>query len=417
MNAWDGAKIALGVITRDILDPSPFQRFLDNARSYGHSVDRLIIAYSHRLDERVVEELESRVRLDVLCVHKPSTLEYRLSRLGLEMDQVAGLLSVPSWPIYQEIPYGSYRNAVLLHAILERVDFLLFFDTDVLPRVLTDISGDAPVWEDVDVIGTHMRALTREDVSATTSEYSGYYIIPPVSFEGFSDLLYGLGKGMALEYMDDCQVHHCLNLGPPRPGIPVPTDKPLGGNLGLNLDNFWRLAPFFSTIYQYKDLCVKGRGEDTLLGQALTSSDGMILDVDLRVFHDTYVGFPSVPDIHRETIRNRFYWACLGWIGRNPFMSWYLNRIGRLETSFDNEIGLQKMSLEVGGEAASEYLKDERFRDLPAALEASYAALPAAIDRFERLVDGWTTLIRSLIRGKPSLEIGDDEDQWLPLAS
>ena len=417
MKTIRGAKIALGLITRDLVDPIHVYRFLDNAASYGHTINRVIIAYSHHADPNIIEEIGSRVALDVLCAHDAPFLERKLNDLGLKPDEIEGLMGVPSWQACQEVPYGTYRNIVLMQALLEGMDYLLFFDTDVEPRVLTGLENGMSAWQKVDFVGTHMASLMREDVSATTSEYSGYYIIPPMAFNGFSDLLYGLGKGMSLEYMDNCEEHQCLNLGTPFPRRLAPTYKPLGGNLGLSLKTFWRLAPFYSPIYHYKDFCVKGRGEDTLLGQALTDAEGVIMDIDMRIFHDTYDGFPETPDIHRRPIRDRFYMACLGWIGRNPFMTWFLEQHGHLETSFEAEIQIQRLGLQVGGEAMAEFVQDERFRHLPDAFDSSYDQLPTSIERYTRLIQGWSALIENLGRGQP-LYTGEDEfEDWLPLAS
>jgi hypothetical protein len=417
MKQEEGAKIALGLITRDLLDTQHVFRFLDNAASFGHTIERVIIAYSHDADPGVIQEIEARTALDVLCAHDAPSLEHKLIDLGLKPDEIEGLIGVPSWQACREVPYGTYRNIVLMQALLEGMDYLLFFDTDVEPRVLTGLENDIPAWQEVDFVGTHMASLTRDEVSATTSEYSGYYIIPPMAFQGFSDLLYGLGKGMALDYMDNCGEHQCLNLGSPAPRRLEPTFKPLGGNLGLSLTTFWRLAPFYSTTYRYQDLGVRGRGEDTLLGQALTDAEGVIMDIDLRVFHDTYVDFPQVPSIHRRPIRDRFYMACLGWIGRNPFLTWFLEQRGRLETSRKAEIQIQRLGLEVGGQAMAEYLGDERFAHLPEAFECSLNKLPASIERFTRLIQGWSALISTLGRGEP-LYTGEDEiEDWLPLAS
>jgi hypothetical protein len=416
MKTNHGTKIALGLITRELNDPKPVHRFLDNAAAYGHTIDRVIIAYSHDVDAGVIEEIETRTKLDVLCAHNALSLKHQLIDLGLSSSEIEGLLEVPSWG-HREIPYGTYRNLVLMQALLEGMDYLLFFDTDIEPRVLTGLENGEAAWEKVDFVGTHMTSLRQDDVNATTSEYSGYYIIPPMRFVGFSDLLYGLGKGMALEYMDNCEEHQCLNLGPPYPRWPEPTHKPLGGNLGLSLKTFWQLAPFYSTTYRYDGMCVKGRGEDTLLGQALTDTESMIMDIDLRVFHDTYDSFPDVPDIYRRPIRDRFYMACLGWIGRNPFMTWFLDQRGRLETSFETEIQTQRLGLEVGGEAMAEFVQDARFARLTDAFDCASNALPASIDRFTRLIKGWSALIEKLGRGQPSYAGEDEWEAWLPLAS
>ncbi|MEE9514172.1 MAG: hypothetical protein V3V46_08840 [Anaerolineales bacterium] len=413
MSTLGSSKIALGLITRYLDDPMPILRFLDNAMEFGHHIDQVIVAYSHGVTQEAVASIEERTGITIVEAYGDANLRSQLLFTGLSADEVDGLLDVPSWARHQEVPYGAYRNAVLIQALLGGLDYLLFFDTDVRPVVLTAFRGDTPVWHELDFVGTHMASLSEARVAVTTSEYSGYYIIPPMSFEGLGDLLFGLGKGMALEYLEDCHEHKCLNLGPAWPGPPAPTAKPLGGNLGLSLDEPRCLAPFFSTIYTTNGACIKGRGEDTLLGQTLSDVEGRMIDVDLRIFHDTYDDFPRTPDIHRKPVRDRFYRACLGWIGRNPFMTWYLNRLGRLETSFKAEIKQQKLGLIAGGERAAQFLDDPRFAKLPLAFEDSYKALPQAIDRYQRLMYGWDALLAAL-----APEIAPREgDKQLPLAS
>ncbi|MFA9406348.1 MAG: hypothetical protein ACERKX_11105 [Anaerolineales bacterium] len=409
--------IALGLITRDYIDPEPVLRFLDNARKYGHTIDRVIIAYSHNKDDSAIEVVAERCPIDLLRVSDSLPLRQQMQEVGVPSLSINGLLDLPDGGKEGEVPYGAYRNTVLFKALLEGIDYVLFFDTDVEPRVLTHLDGADVGWQEIDFVGTHMVSLSEDDVSATTSEYSGYYIIPPMSFQGFGELLTGLGKGMALEYMDGCHEHQCLNLGPVSPGMPKPTDKPLGGNLGLNLRQPWQLAPFYSMIYSFSGMTVKGRGEDTLLGQAISGSKGRIIDVDLRIFHDTYEDFPDVPDVHKESIRNRFYWACLGWIGRNPFLSWYLDQRGYLKTDWRSETTLQRIGLEVGGEKAAKYLGDPRFRDLAAAFEASFATLPDTINRYHRLMEGWRELLSAIGRDRPPTEMEDVDIRDLRLAS
>jgi hypothetical protein len=410
-------KIALGLITRHFNDPEPILRFLDNAQRYGHEIDRVISAYSHTKDDLAIDLVEKRITLELLSASDPKALWTQMSQAGLTQEAIHGMLDLPDGGEEREVPYGAYRNTVLFQALLNGIDYLVFFDTDMEPRVLTQLEGLQPQWQEADFIGMHMRSLIKADVSATTSEYSGYYIIPPMSFLGLSDLLTGLGKGMAVEYMEDCQQHRCLNLGPTSPGLPKPTNKPLGGNLGLDLTKAWRLAPFFSTIYQYAGMTVKGRGEDTLLGQSISASQGRIMDIDLRIFHDTYDRFPEEPNIRRKSIRDRFYWACLGWIGRNPFLSWYLDQIGALKTDLRSETTLQRIGLEVGGEKAAAFLRDDRFKDLAAAFEISFKALPQAIDRYQKLMQSWQLLLRAVGKDRPPSELEDVDVDEMKLAS
>jgi hypothetical protein len=411
------SKVALGLITRRLDDPSPILRFSDNARQHGRPIDRFIVAYSHSVDESTVARLRREVPVDVVRAHGDTGLKERLFALGMSRDEIEGLLAVPSWPSHNEIPYGAYRNAVLIHALLTGMDYLLFFDTDIQPRVLTAYDAQGASWQEVDFVGHHVAHLVRPGVAATSSDYSGYYIIPPISFEGLEDLLEGVGKDMALEYLAKCDEHGCLNLGPQQPGLPTPTDKVLGGNLGLSLDAPRRLAPFFSTTYETGRQCILGRGEDTLLGQAVLQSEGLALDIDLRVFHDTFNDFPHLPDVRRREVRDRFHRACLGWIGRNPFLTWFQVQAGLLDADFDAVIARQRESLEVGGARAAQFLDDPRFARLSDALADSLAVLPDMIARYQRLVESWNVLMSHLVADEVQPASAAEHDGRVPLVA
>lgn len=389
MDASNPPRIALAVIARHLVNPAPILRFLENARSFKHSVERVIVACSHTFSDAAADEIRRKTRLDIVWAAGDDRLRNRLISGGLTDDQVDGLLNVSSWERYRQVPYGAYRNAALLQAILAGVDALLFFDTDVYPKVLTRVDRESAEFRDVDFVGTHMASLLKRRTVATTSDYSGYYIIPPMGFRGLDQLLAGLCKEQLQGYLADCSRHHCLNLGRPVPGSPRPTRKLLGGNLGLNLRQPESLSPFYSTMYVFEGKCVQGRGEDTLLGEAIARSNAQMVDVDLRIFHDTYPDFPRVPDIQQRAVRSRFYRACLGWIGRNPFLTWFLDRSGQLKESFDEAIEIQRQGLAQGGLTAAEALHDPRFARLGPAFEASLDELPVAIQRYKRLIKAW----------------------------
>ncbi|MGA9531255.1 MAG: hypothetical protein WBR18_00930, partial [Anaerolineales bacterium] len=370
MKGQSTPKTALAVITRRLEDPGSILHFIDNAQQYEHPVDRVIVAHSHGARPAALRTIEKRVRLDVLCASGDRGLRDRLLSGGLCMDSVDGLLAVPSWGPHRQAPYSASRNAVLLHSLLEGLDALLFFDTDVFPQVLTGIEGGEPQFRPVDFVGAHLTALRENAAVASTSEYSGYYIIPPMAFDGLEPLLIGLRKEAALLFVKGSPRHHTLNLGGSQPRRPKPTDKPLGGNLGLWLQHPEDLSLFYSTTYAFKGHCIMGRGEDTLLGRAIARSSRGIVDVDLPVFHDTYPGFPAVPDIGQAEIRDRFHLACLGWIGRNPFLSWFLDQAGELGLPFEEAMERQRTGLQQGGVEAAEAFDDPRFADLVHAFDA-----------------------------------------------
>ncbi len=152
MSTLGSSKIALGLITRYFHDPMPILRFLDNAMKFGHHIDQVIVAYSHGVKQEAVASIEERTGVTIVEAHGDANMRSRLLFAGLSDDEVDGLLDVPSWPRQQEVPYGAYRNAVLIQALLDGFDFLLFFDTDVQPLVLTAIEGKKPVWQEVDFI-------------------------------------------------------------------------------------------------------------------------------------------------------------------------------------------------------------------------------------------------------------------------
>jgi len=388
-------QIALALITRHLNDPRLVVRFMENASKYSHRVDRVIVACSHSVSISAIEAIRKHVRLDIIRAHDDRSLSERLLAGGMSSQGIEELLEVPSMDAHGEVPYGAYRNAVLFHALLERLDHVIFFDSDVHPRVLMGVEQGTADFREVDFVGTHSSSLSKVGVAATTSDYSGYYIIPPMKFSGLEQLLLGLRKEKSLAYLEGCHRHNCLNLGQSDPVPMTPTHKPIGGNLGLDLREPERLTAFYSTTYVFEGRCIMARGEDTLLGRAISGSDATILDVGLPVFHDTYPGFPRAPDMRLQEIRTRFYRACLGWIGRNPFMTWFLDQAGELQVPFDEAIELQRLGLQIGGVRAAEAFDDSRFADLSQAFQASMADLPIAIHRYRRLMAGWSDFLRA----------------------
>jgi hypothetical protein len=113
----------------------------------------------------------------------------------------------------------------------------------------------------------------------------------------------------------------------------------------------------------------------------------------------------------RRKIRDRFHRACLGWIGRNPFLTWFLESAGRLGTDFETAIARQREGLSVGGPRAARALDDERFECLPSALDVSLAKLPEMIERYERLMNGWAALLDALGWVAEGAPVGEEDSQ------
>jgi len=396
------AKVSFGVITKCIHSLSPYTDFIHNARKYGHPIYKLIIGYTHGCDKEVLDQLRQLVDVDIVRVGGDENLVHRLLRRGAVLADVKAILESPLTRRFGLATYGCYRNTVLLQAILNGSDYLLFFDTDIYPKLLIRRKSDDGFpnirWQEIDFVGRHLKYLTREDVVITTSDYSGYYIIPPLEFDGLRELLIGLQKEGAYEFLMSADKHRCLHVshdGKPRVRE---TRKLLGGNLGLDLSNLDKLAPFFSSAYVHRGECILSRGEDTLLGPAVYRHGGRCLDIDLLIFHNTFGTFPVVPDLRDRNVRDRFYYSCLGWIGRNPFLNWFLIEQGLQKGDLESTLLRQEECLARAAPKVTAYLNDSRFLFLPQALATARKNLGRVIGEHHRVVDSWKNMVKLLAR-------------------
>ncbi|MEE9512448.1 MAG: hypothetical protein V3V46_00100, partial [Anaerolineales bacterium] len=80
------SKIALGLITRDLHDPMPIIRFLDNAKKFGHRIDQVIVAYSHGVSKEAVAPIEERTGITIVEAYGDANMRSRLLFAGLSTD-------------------------------------------------------------------------------------------------------------------------------------------------------------------------------------------------------------------------------------------------------------------------------------------------------------------------------------------
>jgi len=383
-------KISIGVITKDFNSLEPIDEFLENASKYNHKIYSVIIVYSHGCDFRLVESLEKKVKVFLVKINDAPEIKRQLIEIGLSAENIEILINCPALKKHGLVPYGLNRNYALIKALLSGSGALVFIDTDVYPRVL--VKEDDEVKEkEIDFIGRHLEYLREEEVIITTSDYSGYYIIPPMSFTGMKELFIGLQKEDAYELLRNSDEHNCLNLDNDKKRKIFETDKILGGNVAIKLNAFKELPPFFSTVYNVNGENVLSRGEDTLLGIKLKKSDKKCIDIDTKIFHNTFGNYPEIPDIKKyKSIKDRFYYTCLGWIGRNPFLNWLK---GEDVKGVKNR---QKKNIIIGSKAVASYLNDERFLILPEALEISYHNLGRVINEYKNTMMAWNDFIEKL---------------------
>ncbi|MHC2994534.1 MAG: hypothetical protein IBV53_03415 [Candidatus Atribacteria bacterium] len=383
-------KVSLGIITKHFNTLEPIDEFLNNAFKYRHKIYSIIIVYSHSCDFRLVESLKERVKVFIVQINNTPQIKQQLIKMGVSKESIDILLYCPALNKYGKVPYGLSRNYVVIKALLTRSEGLVFIDTDVYPKVLVKENNEVKEKE-IDFIGRHLEYLKQEEVIITTSDYSGYYIIPPMKFKGMKELFIGLQKEDAYEFLIDSEKHNCLNVDNDKNRKIFETNKILGGNVAIKLSAFKELPPFFSIVYNIKGENILARGEDTLLGIKLKEINKKCIDIDTRIFHNTFGNYPEVPDIRNHNpIKDRFYYSCLGWIGRNPFLNW-------LKGEDIEEIkNKQKENIIIGSKAIASYLNDERFLILPEALETSYSNLGNVIKEYKKTLKSWNEFMNKM---------------------
>ncbi len=385
-------KTAFGIITRELKEASPLIDFLENAKKFGHRIDKFIIGYQISFDPEIIKWLEKYCEVILVQRGNYPFLENSLKKIGFSNREVEILLATPFLNKYGMVAYGTSRNYNLLTAIFSDIHYLYFFDTDIFPKILNRNEKNDYFFEEIDFVGSHLKYLKQnEDVVVTTSDYTGYYIIPRMDFPGLKELLIGVQKENSFDYItsidtpviqEKCQ----QNIRP--------TNKILGGNLALDLSKLDMISPFFSTTLVIDDECIKGRGEDTLFGPLINKSHGRCLDIDLLIFHNCFGDFPHKPEISKQKNIDRFYYACMGWIIRNPFYNWlHSDYIGDLDKVDTNE---RLAALKIGSKIAAVFFKDKRFLKLPRAFEMAYAKLEKDVENFYRLFEVWEKMKRLL---------------------
>jgi hypothetical protein len=338
-------------------------------------------------DAEVLKELKKRTTVILIKRSNPVTLRALLKHHGLKHKDVEALILTPHLQKYKRVAYGTSRNMVLLTALLSGAHYLYFFDTDIFPRILTsfDCATRKADFAEIDFVGNHLQFLqARNDIVVTTSDYTGYYIIPPMNFPGLRDLLNGVQKEDRYQYI--MSVRSPVTQDYYNKDI-FNTTKILGGNLAINLSKPSYLSPFYSQTMVVEDECYLGRGEDTLFGPLIQCAGGRCVDIDLKLFHNCFGDFPLHPDIQKKKNLDRFFYACMGWIIRNPFFNWLHESY--LEDALKTDHHCRYIPLLRGAMAAAEYFHDDRFLLLPQAFNQAYKTLPQWIAQFERLMNVW----------------------------
>ena len=374
-------KIALGMIVRTLDAKTQLMSFIENADKYGHKLDCVIVAYTRQHDEKVEQEIRKKVPLYAVDIKNPEYCKEQMQKLNIPEAAMKTLLDCPVDTTSGLIPYGHNRMIVVMEAILRGVDILFFVDSDVSPLLLK-YSANGHILEDVDFFKAHLDEM-KKGSEVTSGEYSGYNILPPASFDGMEDFLKGVQKAEMFDYWQKSNTHKCITYQPDDI-ITKPCKKILGGNLAIRLSALRNLPPFFSSHYILDDELYLCRGEDTVLGYEIAALGTKCTDVGIYPLHDTYDHYPEVPDLlNDELVQTRFFFACTGWVGRNPFYNHILGKDLKATREFQRE------HLEKGLKALSNYTKNPRYLGVLKNFDVSWDNVDRYVNEFETVSDAW----------------------------
>jgi hypothetical protein len=302
--------------------------------------------------------------------------------------------------------YAGKRNAVLLQAIWQKMDCLIFLDDDEYPLAVTN-NHDYAVWSGQDVFNEHITAL--QDADVTNGFHCGYLSpIPCFRFDSdaeraaFRELIEAVSndavswprvndqmKSRGITYADsNVLLDHTVTTlnGPERDGMPI-----TGSNLGLNLTHPERTKPFFNPP--------KARGEDTFFGLML--QERKVKRIPVYTFHDGFMKYydllNGVLPIHlqpvdedSQKIRTRFYRACLGWVRYKPLYLYLTDPNGYEEREKDTEQHLQ-----MAAPALTQYFQTPSFNRLLPEFRRYARRVHEDADAFNAIQEDWEQLMKA----------------------
>jgi len=374
-------RLALGMIIRSLDSETELMGFIENAEKYGHKLDCIIVAYTHQHSPQVEQKIKKKVQLHTVDIKNPHYCKLQMRHRGIDDNTAGVLLDCPIDTKGGLVPYGYNRMIVVTEAILRGIDILFFIDSDIYPHTLKK-TADGHTLSEIDFFGTHLEYLNAGS-DVTTGEYSGYNILPPASFDGMDDFLAGVQKSEMTEYWQTSESHRSLALQPDIPEA-KPCKKVLGGNMAIKLSAFAKLPPFFSSHYTFGGELFLCRGEDTMLGLEIARSGIKCTDIGLNPLHDTYKDYPVEPDLRNDpSVQERFYYACTGWVGRNPLLNHILGN--DLYSTREN----QRVHLERGLRALAGYTANPRYYSVLRNFDASWDSLGRYISEYELVLEAW----------------------------
>lgn len=299
--------------------------------------------------------------------------------------------------------YAAKRNAVLLYAIKNKMDYLLFLDDDEYPVAVTNTKKTA-VWGGQHVLSKHLQHLNEADI--THGSHCGY--ISPIPYIDYNDVMTEADYRNFIEAIsNDILSWEKIKAVMENGGVTYADPQRLtsdyafevkeqnhskfisGSNLGINLKDPGRVFPFYNPP--------GARGEDTFLSTCL--SERKVMRVPCYTFHDGFSTYNHLLEgvlpiklkyikADDEQIIARFYKACLGWVRYKPLLT-YITKPG----SYEEIIKTMKRRLNECLPKICEYFNQPEFMNIIAELDKYHGSVKKHYGDFMTAQNAWAKIM------------------------
>lgn len=268
------------------------------------------------------------------------------------------------------------RNTVMYYALIEKIDYLIFWDDDEYPVACIKDENNGLIWQKQDNILKHIENIDNLDVSV--GYHCGY--ISPIPYLNLNDEKSGIMvkkyiQAISNEIVDLDNIKKIMreNGGVTYANKEIIQNEKIkeiekinggkwiaGSTLCINLNHLEKIPAFYNPP--------EARGEDTFFSLGLDNCK--VARVPIYHFHDGFLKYKCIMDNkfpkklrrienNEENVSSRFLKASLGWIKYKPLLLYIQN-----PKEYKQKIAKVKEYLEISIPEIIKIFNEEKFSTL-----------------------------------------------------
>lgn len=268
------------------------------------------------------------------------------------------------------------RNTVMYYALIEKIDYLIFWDDDEYPVACIKDENNGLIWQKQDNILKHIENIDNLDVSV--GYHCGY--ISPIPYLNLNDEKSGIMvkkyiQAISNEIVDLDNIKKIMreNGGVTYANKEIIQNEKIkeiekinggkwiaGSTLCINLNHLEKIPAFYNPP--------EARGEDTFFSLGLDNCK--VARVPIYHFHDGFLKYKCIMDNkfpkklrrienNEENVSSRFLKASLGWIKYKPLLLYIQN-----PKEYKQKIAKVKEYLEISIPEIIKKFNEEKFSTL-----------------------------------------------------